>query len=246
MKRLPHLLCAMLAVGAAHAAQPVLELASSTGYHERLENRTLVSGGTVVGVQSPAAQTALDPRKLAVYVAPAQDAHDLLCVQVTTSAGHYWSRNAYRLTAAAGWAGLQTQSRYVSALEAVRDPTFAVRAELRKAGAGDDPDEVCTRALRQPPTLLVAGLGAGANRPSPVVVMLNSKGTPARVEVAGPGGAARNAGKCERLRDIATRAYDTRCEVALPMAGPGKYTLLVTLSEPGEDADLQRVYLLLP
>lgn len=226
------------------AAEGVLKLAGSTGYHERLEDRTLVSGGTVLGVQSTLASAALDPRRLTVWLAPAQGMGNLLCVQVTTSGGQYWSRNAYRLLDASGWTALETGSRHVAALESVREPAFAIRAELRKAAAGDDPDAACARAGREPPTFLLTGLGSAS--PSPIWVLLNSKKTPAKVQLSSPDGSARSEGSCERLRDIATRAYDTRCRVTLPGSGAGRYGLTVALTEPGEDPDVQRAWLLVP
>jgi hypothetical protein len=234
----------LLLSGPVLAADGVLKLAGKSGYHERLEERTLVSGGTVLGVQSALASAKLDPRKLSVYLAPAKGIGELLCVEVTTSGGQYWSRNAYRLVDLSGWTSLETGSRHVSALESVREPAFAMRAELRKAGQSEDPDQVCARANREPPVFLLAGVGNST--PSPVWIMLNAKKTPAKVEIATPAGDARSLGTCERLRDIATRAYDTRCKVTLPGSGAGRYAIRVTLTEPGEDADVQRAWLLVP
>jgi hypothetical protein len=236
----------LLCATCAHASDRVLELAGAGGYHERLESRTLVSGAAVLGVQSVVANASLDPRRLAVYLAAAPQQQDLLCVQITTSAGHYWSRNAYRLAPSAGWTGLQTDSRHVNVLDAIRDPAFAVRAELRAGKPGDDPDEVCARANRGTPVLVVAGIGQGESPPADLTVMLNSKMTPARVELSGQQGAGRSVGRCERLRDVAIRAYDTRCRIALPPAAAGRHELLVTLTEPGEEPEVHRLQLLLP
>jgi len=241
-----HLACtfALLLAGPVLAADNVLKLAGKAGYHERLEERTLVSGGTVLGVQSALASATLDPRKLSVYLAPAQGLGELLCVEVTTSGGQYWSRNAYRLLDLSGWTSLETGSRHVSALESVREPAFAMRAELRKATVSDDPDQVCARANREPPVFLLAGVGDST--PSPVWIMLNAKKTPAKVEIATPAGDARSVGRCERLRDISTRAYDTRCKVTLPGSAAGRYAIQVMLTEPGEESDVHRAWLLVP
>lgn len=248
MKTRDLLWCLLAATCPAWSAGPSLPLAGKGQYHERMESDSLVSGGTVLGLQAAAPDAPLDPRKLAVYLAGAMPSGQVLCVHVTTSAGNYWSRNVYNLGTGARWALLETQSRHVSQLESVHVPAFAVRAELRRTVQGGDPEDACGSATPGTPTLLVAGVGSLAARPSKLSVMINSKRRPAaKLELLRATDLALSAlGSCVRLRDITTRAYDTLCEMTLPPDQGDRFVLQVSLLEPGEDPDVQRVQLIVP
>jgi hypothetical protein len=166
-------------------------------------------------------------------------------VQITTSSGHYWSRNAYELANSSGWIGLETQSRFVERLSEFKAPAYAVRAELKPRDSAVDPDRLCASAVRDVPVFLVGGMGASAP-PASVTLLVNSKRSRASAELKSPDGRAGSTARCQRIHDISTRAYDSRCDLSLPQPAKGRYPITITLAEPGEEPEVQTVVLLVP
>jgi hypothetical protein len=230
----------LLGAASAAAAGDVLKLAGTRKYHERFDAQTPVHGGVVLGLQVKLDRRALDPRSLVVYAPPAAAGEDLLCVEVITSSGRYWSRNPYDLGPGLGWAPLETNSSYARELERFKAPAFAVRAELRKKSPAVDG---CGQPVEPRPVLLIAGLGSPANWPVPVTVLVNSKGTSVSAKLAGQDSAPQ---RCRRIDDVLARAYDVACDLSLPGPGKGRLGLELSFADPGGPPDVHQVVILVP
>jgi len=166
--------------------------------HEEYREQVPVSGRLLVGISTLSSAQPSTPNL--TLLAPAREKDGMICMQVMSRDGSYWSENTFSLPPGEeGAVSLDYPSRYLEKLYSEQPSDLALMAKFGSCG-------------KEGLAMISGWSAAQLNEPDVLVVLINS----ARSSTFISGRYAEDWGRpsaCEAITEGRRTAYDTRCEI---------------------------------